>query len=733
MPTLQQPTTRRFLAAAIFALSVYALTVRFTIGQQPPDSTVASPRLSILQPCGGKIGSVVEISCVGADLEAPEALLFNHPDIKAELLPAPEPPPPMTKKQKDQQPPPPQVVKFKVTIGANVPPGCYDARLVGKHGVSNPRAFLAGDLNEVLEKEPNNDLPEAQRIEINTTINGNLTNPTDVDYYVFAGKRNQRVVLSCLATTIDSRMHPAIEVYGAKSKQLAFNRGYNLDDALADVTLPEDGDYYVRLYQFTHTQGSAEHFYRLSITTAPWIDAIYPATIEPGKTVRATIYGRNLPGGQLDPAAVVEGRTLEKITVDITAPYDPAATQRLNFSGRLAPNISGLNGCFEYRVKNGSGSSNPFMLSLATAPVVLDNEKNRTIETAQEVKPPCEIVGRVQRKNDRDWYVFSAKKGEVYNIDLLSDRLGVAGLMYFVLRNYDTKANIFDSQDNPEQLSIKFFARSDDPQPYRFVVPADGKYALLVASRLADLLARAAPVLSRVRLTPEQPDFELVATPYSFSRPEAATLNQGGQQAFTVFAWRRDGFNGEIALSAEGLPKGVTYPPQALAAGMKQGSFVLGAAADAPAWIGAIKIKGTATIKGRQVTKEARSGGITWQVQPQQNLAPISRVERQTFLAVRDKAAYTLTATLDKSTVVQGTNTAVKVKLTRVSPEFKSQLTVIATLGDLPPGVVVNNNNPITIPADKTDGTLNINIPANAPPGSYNLVLRGSSRFRWVP
>src|SRR5207302_11043805 len=141
-------------------------------------------------------------------------------------------------------------------------------------------------------------------------------------------------------------------------------------------------DYYVRLYEFTHTQGTAEHFYRLSITTAPWIDASYPAVIEPGKTVDATVYGRNLPGGQLDKSAVVEGRTLEKITVKITAPNDPAPIHRRAFTGHLEPSMTTLNGCFEYPVKNAVGSSNAFLVSLATAPVVVSNENSHTIEAA---------------------------------------------------------------------------------------------------------------------------------------------------------------------------------------------------------------------------------------------------------------------------------------------------------------------------------------------------------------
>src|SRR5262249_37933059 len=149
-----------------------------------------------------------------------------------------------------------QVTRFKVTIDPGTPLGVHDVRLVNKWGVSNPRAFMVGDLNEVMEKEPNNDVPEAQRVELNTTVNGAMASPVDVDYYVFAGKKGQRVVFSCLATTIDSRFHAGLEVYDATGRLLAFNHNYRSNDALTDLTLPDDGDYFVRVFEFTHTQGT---------------------------------------------------------------------------------------------------------------------------------------------------------------------------------------------------------------------------------------------------------------------------------------------------------------------------------------------------------------------------------------------------------------------------------------------------------------------------------------------
>src|SRR5207249_12133 len=120
----------------------------------------------------------------------------------------------------------------------------------------------------------------------------------------------QRVLIACLAASIDSRLSPEIKVFDAKQKDLAYHRPLPQQDGVLDLTLPEDGDYYIRLCHFTYTAGSPEFFYRMSITSGPWIDAVHPPMIEPGKKAQVTIYGRNLPNGKPDPSAVIDGRTL---------------------------------------------------------------------------------------------------------------------------------------------------------------------------------------------------------------------------------------------------------------------------------------------------------------------------------------------------------------------------------------------------------------------------------------
>jgi hypothetical protein len=708
--------------------------------QKQQATTPGSPLLLVVSPSGGKIGTTFELTASGQDLDEAQGLLFSHAGIKAERISpppgaageskTPEPKKGETKRRMDAKPGPVTAQHFKVTIpNDTLLLGIHDVRVINKLGVSNPRAFVVGDLAEVLEKEPNNDVAEAQRVSLNTTVNGAITTPTDVDYFVFSGKKDQRVVVSCLASSIDSRLQPGLELYDQTGKLLAFNKNYNGADALVDLTLPGDGDYYVRLYEFTYTQGSAEHFYRLSISTGPWIDAVFPPVVEPGKLTTLTVYGRNLPGGQLDPTAVVDGRVLEKATVALNAPNEPAALQRLTYRGHVAPNASAMDG-FEYRIKNQLWS-NPFLLTWARAPVVVDNEANDTPEQAQSITLPCEIAGRIEKKGDRDWYIFTAKKGDVYSIELYGDRLGSPIDLYFTLRDASTGKVLADLDDNPEMMDpIQFFTRTDDPPRYRFVVPADGRYQLLVASREAYVQAGPRDYY-RVRITPEQPDFRLVLMPEAANIPEACIVQPGGRAYYTVYAWRLDGFNDEIQLTVEGLPPGVTCPAQVVGPGVQQATLVVSAEAGAKAWAGAIAVKGTATINGTSVVREARAATITWQA-PQQNIAAISRLDRSLVMAVsEEKAPFTLVAGLDKAKVNPGDKITIPVKVVRQSPDFKFpiQISAVNTPSEGKRRGNRQQQQGTIVSPGKDETNVVVDLRGNVLPGNYTIVLRGEAQL----
>ena len=705
----------------VFAAAILVSFTDWTEAQMQAPSS-GTPRINHIMPMAGQAGATFELRVTGQDLNGIEGLHFNFPGVKVEAGASESTNAPVRTGKKGGKGGQPQGLtthSFKVTLPANAPLGIQDVRIITKAGISNPRAFVVSDMKEYAEVEPNDDVPKAQKIEVNSSVSGVITTPTDVDYFVFAGKKGQRVVCSCLTTSIDSKLPAFVQLYGADGGYLGGNRAYKENDALLDAVLPADGDYYVRVFSFSYTLGGLDYFYRLTVSTAPWIDAVFPPVVEPGKETQVTVYGRNLPGGKLDPTAIVNERVLEKAIVTIKAPADPRAQQRLAYTGFNPPMASMIDG-FDFRLKNDAGFSNPFLITYAPAPVVLDNGANHEQEKAQKVTTPCVIAGRIDKKADRGWYAFTAKKGQVFNIEAFGERLGAPVDLYFQLRS-ELGTLIVEQDDNPEVLSPQFFTRTDDPARYRFTAANDGTYYLMVTSRDAYTLYGPRHLYT-VRITPEEPDFRLIAMPPSQLSPDANTVNLAGGTAYNVYVWRLGGFNEDIILTGENLPPGIGVRPQRIGGGQKIAVLVVHAEESAKPWAGAIKIVGTATVKGQKLTREVRAATISWAV-AQNNVPTITRLDRELVIAVRDKSPYSLVLTNEKINVQQGEKISIPVKLVG-GDGFKTSVQISAIGGPVqlvPQTVTVAPGQGGTVTLDAKGGT-------PVPPGNYTIFLKGQTQ-----
>ena len=81
-----------------------------------------APRLDRLSVLGVNQGGEVELEIVGAELEGLTGLVFDHPGLTATAVEGKE-------------------RWFKLKTAADVPPGTYDVRTLGRFGVSNSRLF----------------------------------------------------------------------------------------------------------------------------------------------------------------------------------------------------------------------------------------------------------------------------------------------------------------------------------------------------------------------------------------------------------------------------------------------------------------------------------------------------------------------------------------------------------------------------------------------------------------
>ncbi len=742
---------RRSLCLIIVAS---VLVVGSTALAQQPQNYLPQPRISSVFPTGGKVGSTTELTFTGTDFDDEDGLVFSHPKIKAEVIVAPEPKPdpkakkPPAKRNKAQI----TTAKFKVTIPADVPPGVYDVRLSSNLGVSNPRAFVVGTREEVVEKEPNNDVPEAQKIAVGTVVSGVIANAQDVDYFAFPAKAGQRILVHCASSSIDSRARPLVEVYASDGRRLAMSRNYADNDALADVTIPADGDYQIRVCEFAYQAGGPDYFYRLTVSTGPWVDAVFPPIVNPGKSTPVTVYGRGLPGGKPVEGMQVDGRPIESLSVTVTPPTDAAARSRLSFRGRIDPPMGTQDG-FEYQLPG----ANPVPIFLTDAPVVLEGStSNDTPETAQAIPAPCDVAGRIEKRYDRDFYSFTAKKGDVFSVELFSDRIGGGMDTYYQIRN-EKNENIGPEMDDDNEVlhQSKFFTRNGDPQPQRFTAPADGKYLILVGSREATVNYGPRCVY-RLRVGKPTPDFRAIVMPDGQAIPSAGLLRHGGETAYDVYVDRLDGFADPVIATAENLPPGVTATPALIGTGAKWGTIVLSTADGAAPYTGTFRVVCKADIAGKSVTREARPASVTWPTN-NPNIPAIVRLDQQLVVAIRpDKSRLRIAADFPAGKVKtkgkDNKESEIPIKLPLyVRPGDKLSLPVKVQWKDPetranpvnvfvePTGVnnqtnpfQINNNQPTPIPKEKNDGIVSFDVRTSAKPGVYAVQLRGETLIQYV-
>jgi hypothetical protein len=645
-------------------------------------------RLDRIFPLGGAAGSTVPVEIAGKDLDDVKKLHFDDPGLKAELA-------------KPNQ--------FRVTIAKDVPAGTYEVRAVGRFGISGSMLFaVSRGLTEVNEVEPNDSADKAQRVPLNCAINGNSDGNGD-DFFRFPAKKGQRVTIDCQAFRLDSRLRGTLVLTTADGKPLARSKPYyDRTDPLLDFVAPADGDYVVGLHDFTYAGGLP---YRLIISDRPQLESAFPPAVTPGKKTELTVLGRNLPGGKPDPGQVVRGRALERVQADFEAPADPKALLRFDFLNHpAAPTLTARG--IQARPRGLANALNPVTLLYAADPVVLEREPNDSAASAQPITLPAVVCGRFDKPGDTDWYSFSLKAGETVAVDLFCERLEMPGDPFVLIT--DAKGNELASFDD-HGINFNALAQFNRDPFGTFTAPAAGTYRLLVQERYR----RGGPrFVYALHVGKPRPDFFPVVIHETNPDPSCPVVRRGGS-AFYELCLNRRHFTGIVTIEAEGLPKGVTCPPVHVSPQTEFATVVFTAAADAPEWEGAVRLKAWAQVDGKRIERPVRCAQRRW---PIANVST-TRVCRLTCLAVRSRAPYGLTLPAKELNVAAGGAVELKASVRRNWPDFKGKVQLNGL--NLPPGF---NLPTMEIAAGKTEAAAKLAVAANVPPGKYSVVLRGDAQ-----
>lgn len=556
----------------------------------PALADLPSIRLTSVFPPGARAGTVVEVTVVGEDLDDLSDLRFSYPGLFAK---------PATDSAGKVQP-----NRFVVAVSPGVPPGAYDVRAAGRFGVSSPRAFAVSDQPELVESAGNDSLGGATEVQVGSVVNGVCAGGV-ADYFRFAVKAGQRVIVGCAAREIDSRAEPVLTLTDPAGRDQERSRTGGVLDFIASA----DGVCVVRVHDVTFRGGPA-FFYRLSVSAGPHVDFVVPPAGRAGTRGRFVLYGRNLPNGSPVAGATIDGKALVQLPVEIDLPASDARV------GGLAPVTPARASAraYEYRLRTERGTSNPVLIALTDEAAVPEGDDNDQPDRPTKLTAPGDVAGQFFPGRDKDWFSLDAKKGDVWRIDVWSNRLGVLADPFLLVQRVTKSdkgetqsADVQEIYDTDANAGGADFNTSTRDPSYRLEAKEDSAWRLQVRDLFNT--TREDPRLAYVlSVRKEKPDFSLLAVPVraaAAAAPVNPLLRKGGAVPMRVIAVRRDGFDGVIALSAEGLPPGVSCAGATIAAGSNAGALVLVASDAAAAWAGPIRIIGKADVAGAAVVREA--------------------------------------------------------------------------------------------------------------------------------
>jgi len=214
------------------------------------------------------------------------------------------------------------------------------------------------------------------------------------------------------------------------------------------------------------------------------------------------------------------------------------------------------------------------------------------------------------------------------------------------------------------------------------------------------------------------PDFYAAAIHSDNPGPAGTTIWQGGARYLDVVIHQSEGFNGQITLSAEGLPPGLHFAPTSIFNNTR-GTFVFWADKDAPQWTGTVKLVATGMQGDQAIRREVRPYTKVWNNAGMNS----SRPTRELALAIRPSAPFAMQFATDMVEVTAGEKAEVKLQVTRHWTDFKNDVSVSPLA--IPSGFSMPNGK---FAANGQEITLTIEVQNGRPPGDYTFAVLGQAQ-----
>lgn len=659
---------------------IIILSILFIAGMDLAVTAADLPHIGYIYPAGGSPGTEFEIKIGGQFIYGAKSACFNTPDVSLQIIDSREP---EKKKPNSQKKAIDEVVKLKVAISKDAVPGDRELCLITDTGISNKLIFNIAQLKEVMETEPNDNREHAVSLpELPVLINGQIM-PGDIDFFKFAAKKGQHLVIEAAARALIPYMADAVPgwfkicltLYDAQGKELAFADDFRYEqDPVLFYNIAADGNYFLAVRDSIY-RGREDFVYRIKIGELPYITHIFPLGAPSGKNpVPVKIFGVNLPTDSID------------VDVDKTAPV----IQKIS-------------------VKNNGIVSNRVSFAVSGYPEVLAADSCKTRETAQKITMPVVINGQITTPGEKNYFCFEGKKKQTVSVEVYARRLGSPLDSFITL--FNSRGEVLKENDDSKDLTEGYLTHHADSS-LTHVLPENGIYTV----QIYDTQGKGGMEYAyRLRISAPDPDFVLIVAPASL------TISKGGAAMLTVYVIRKEGFNGQIKLNLKDNASGLILNGTVIPENSKKVRITISSSEQSPAGITLPVLEGTALINGKTVCHTAIPAEDETQAFSLHHLVDSGE---ETVL-VNDSSPFIISAAIPPQgfiELVPGKEVSIPLEIIR-KPDL--QIPVSIQLVEPPKGISIKNS---FIPAAKNKHAVILKVETNAPVGIVdNLILTGTA------
>jgi hypothetical protein len=623
-----------------------------------PAAYSATPSLGAIRPIGGQRGTEMDVTLSGERLGDALEIIYYQRGISTISI----------KKVDNNN------VTAKIKIAPDCPLGLHDLRVRTASGVSELKTFSVGALKEIKEVEPNNDFAIPQVIPMNVTITG-IADNEDVDYFVVEAKKGERISAEVEGLRLGiSEFDPYVAILNAKRFELGVSDDAALAwrDGFTSIIAPEDGKYVIQVRESAYA-GNGGCIYRLHVGNFPRATAIVPAGGKPGETLSVRWIG--------DPT----GETTSSI--------------------KLPPTFEREFGLERQDAKGISPYPNTFRLTPLGN--VLEKEPNDDQARATPFEAPMALNGVIEKPGDIDQFVFKAAKGQVFDIHCYARRIRspLDPIMYLAKKGAGAMLGA-DDAIGPDAY-------------FRFQAPEVAEYVIW----LVDHLGKGGPDYAyRIEVTPVVPQLTMTTNAEQIplgTGVMSIAVPKGNRQAILIYGNRAD-FGGDLNVTVDKLPAGVTVEAPAIVASQAVVPVLFSAKPDAP--LAAALADVTGKPVDAKLTVPSHFEQMSVLVLGQNNVNVWSRTVDRLAVAVTEDCPYTIEIVEPKVPLVRSGSIGLKVRANR-KPGFKAAIAVYLPWN--PPGV--GSGGGIAIPEGQNEAVIPMNADGGAELRTWKIVVQGAS------